>query len=366
MESCPGLLTVLTITILMIGQLSSFPAPGQQQQDQQLPGGPVITSKSLITALSTDELQEIAKGYTRMSLDDGMLKELAAYATEHVRKQQNSRDWTLKATVFASKQVVTMSKLRNYRLTLVLTRMGKKSLTRSLLCNVDLVYGTPADQRRAKSDCIQSNIVSGIRSIGLNGTIVEDADLPAAIFAANELSRLKSTMSDHTSAPTLVHYAASMLERVSGTEYQMAIEIQSPSNEILHCQANVFPRKPRVLNRADCQARPDESQVPGESFSETNVEDEDVQDAVDFAVRGLTQRRCRNHSERLQLVRIEKAWKKPVRGIQRRLRLTLAHEGEIQPSSYCHAVVFEDRLSNEYELITSPGTSICSSTPPTD
>ena len=350
-----AVLTIIStiVAVLMIGQVSSLPAG--------LKVGPVS-----LTSLSIDELQEIARGYTRMSVDDPMMKELGAFATEHVRKQQKSRDWTLKATVFALKQLVANSKLRNYKLTLVLIKTGKKTLTRSLLCNVDLVYGTPADQRQAKSDCIQSNIVSGIRAIGWNGTIQEDADLAASIFAANELGRLSSTMSDNSSSSTLVHYTASTIEKISGTEYQLAIEIQSPNNDILHCTTNIFPRKPRMLNRATCRPTPDQTESTDASFSETQTDGADVEDAADFAVTDLTQRRCRNKSDRLQLIRIERAWKKPVRGIQRRLRLTLSHEGESQPLSYCHAVVFEDRLSNEYQLVTSPGTSICSSTPPTD
>lgn len=313
---------------------------------------------------------EIPRGYIKVPLDDTNIKELSAFATEEIRKQRNTTDLALKATVFALKKLTTAnSKIRDYKLTLVMTRTGKKVSTRSLLCNVDVIYGATVDQRRAKIDCLKSNIVSGIRSISSNGTVDEDADLAAAIFAANQLERLKSTMNDNSSPPVLMHYTASLLEMISGTEFRLQMQVKGSAvnDPILVCDANVLPRKPRVLHKAHCGPTESNPSEDFATFDVTNVEDADVKETAEFVANALTQKRGRLNTDRLGLVQIDKAWKRPVRGIQRRLRMTLSHDAEgLQPSSYCYAVVFEDRLSGEYKLVTSPGTSICSSTPPTD
>lgn len=326
-------------------------------------------SYSLPATLTNDQQNIASKGYIKVPLDDVNIKELSNFAVEEIRKDQKNAELSLKATVFALKEL-TSFKTRNYKLTMVLIKTGKKTSSRSLLCNVDIIYGTSVDQRKAKTiDCLKANIVSGLRSISSNGTVQEDADLASAIFAANQLDRLNSTMNNNSSSsPVLMHYTSSLIEMITGLEYKLKMKLKGSSldNQVLVCDINVLPRKPRILHKANCgeiETELDDSTA----FNETSIDDSDVKETAEFAADALTQRRGRMTTDRLSLISIDKAWKRPVRGIQRRLRLTLSHDDDgFQPSSYCYAVVFEDRLTGQYKLVTSPGTTICSSTPPTD
>jgi hypothetical protein len=359
MKSSTDLMITMVTALFLVGGISSLPTK------KAVTSGGITTATTLSKAEFTPAADN--KGYIRMVLDDPQLKELAAYATEEIRLRQQSPDLSLKGIVFALKQISTSN---NFKVTLVLAKTGEKP-SQSLLCNVDVVVdGTNNERRLSKADCIRANIVSGIQSISSDGTFQEDADLAAAIFAATEFNRQNNS----SSLLTLLHYTASgSLEMISGTEYKLQMQMSDKKDQVLLCDTNVLPRTPRILHGVECSAsagRTDKDDVG--SYNAADVKDADVKETAEFAANSLTERQVHKLStaaagadDLLSLVKVAKAWKKPVRGIQRRLRMTLSNEGITEPSSYCLAVVFEDRLSGEYELVNGPGTTVCSSTPPT-
>ena len=363
MQFSTDLVITVVAALFLVSGISSFPTITKT--------GLPVTTPTDGTAMATLSKAEFTpaenKGYIRMALDDPQIKELASYATEEIRLHQQSADLSLKGIVFALKQIST-SRTNNFKVTLVLTKTREKP-SQSLLCNVDVMY--EAHERQSKANCIRANIVSGIQSISSDGTFQEDADLAAAIFATTEFNR-----QNNSSSLTLLHYIASgSLEMISGTEYKLHMQMRGSDKsdqKVLLCDTNILPRTPRILHGVQCGAM---SSVQAEkdelgSYNAADVKDADVKETAEFAANALTDRQVNELStgggDRLSLVKVAKAWKKPVRGIQRRLRMTLSNDGEgiTEPSSYCLAVVFEDRLSGEYELVNGPGTTVCSSTPP--
>ena len=367
MKLSTNLLIAIVAALFLVGEISSFPTVTKKA----LPVKTASTDGTTTTLKSTTDPSD-NKGYIRIALDDPQVKELTDYATEEVRLHQQSTDLSLKGIAFALKQISTASRTNNYKLTLVLTKTGEKP-SQSLLCNVNILLGESANERQSKTNCIGANIVSGIQSISSNGTLQEDADLAAAIFATTEFNRQHNNSS---SSLILLHYIASgSLEMISGMEYKLHMQMQGSAKDELMCDANILPRTPRILHGVECGAMSSvhaEKDVAG-SYNTADVKDTDVKETVEFAANALTERQIIESStgtdspDRLSLVKVTKAWKKPVRGIQRRLRMTLSNDGEgaNEPSSYCLAVIFEDRLSGEYELVNGPGNTVCSSTPPT-
>ena len=344
-------------TLMLMSQVSSLPATKNAALKIQ-----TVTETARTEAPSTPaSTNSVARGYIRVSLDDAILPELAAFATTEVRKSHKSKDLTLKAISFALREI-SNSKTGVYKLTLVLAKPEEDALVRSLVCNVDVMYSSsPADIRMLGTSCVRAHVASGIQSISSNGTVQEDGDLAAAIFAATQLHRQNITKYLNSNQPTLMHYIASEpLELISGTEYKLQMQMRG-SAQVVVCDASVVPRKFRLVRAGECGTkRPAEENL--ESFSVANIGDRDVREAAQLAANALSEGRADN----LKFVRIAKAWKKSVRGIQRKLRMTLSNDaGGDQPSAYCLVAVYEDRLSGEYELVTSLGFSTCSATPPT-
>jgi hypothetical protein len=370
MKFSTDLLIAIVAALFHVGEISSFPSTVTKKA---LPVKTASTDGTTTLKSSTTDPAD-NKGYIRIALDDPQVKELTDYATEEVRLHQQSTDLSLKGIAFVLKQISTASRTNNYKLTLVLTKTGEKP-SQSLLCNVNILLGESANERQSKTNCIRANIVSGIQSISSNGTTLqEDADLAAAIFATTEFNRQNNNSS---SSLILLHYIASgSLEMISGMEYKLHMQMQGSAKDDLMCDANILPRTPRILHGVECGAMSSvhaEKDVAG-SYNTADVKDTDVKETAEFAANALTERQIIESStdsvsDRLSLVKVAKAWKKPVRGIQRRLRMTLSNDGEgvNEPSSYCLAVIFEDRLSGEYELVNGPGNTntVCSSTPPT-
>lgn len=349
----------LLVFTLLIAQVSSLPATKNAALKIQ-----TVTETAPTETSTPASTNSVARGYIRVALDDAILPELAAFAATEVRKSQKSKDLILKAISFATREIST-AKTGVYKLTLVLAKPGEDAVVRSLACNVDIMYASVSDMRIMDTNCVRAHIASGIQSISTNGTVHEDADLAAAIFATTALNRQNITRTKNANPPTLMHYIASEpLELVSGTEYRIQMQMRG-SAQVVVCDANVVPRKIRELRGGECGAkRPSEENLG--SFIEANIGDNDVREAAQFAANVLTERQGKTGADKLRLVRVAKAWKKSVRGIQRKLRMTLSNDVEgAQPSSYCLAAVYEDRLSGESELVTSLGFSTCSSTPPT-
>ncbi|KAI9561104.1 hypothetical protein GHT06_012060 [Daphnia sinensis] len=352
--------TLVIIAALFIGQTSPLPTTKKALDTKTVNDVTTVISNNKAGALPTSNVID-NKGYIRVSLDDGHLRQLSAFATEEIRLRQKSPDLTLKGVSFALKQI-SPAESNNYKLTLVLANKGEKR-SQFLLCNVDIVHD--ANLRQAKPDCVRANIVTGIQSIRPDGSFQEDADLAATVFAANEFNRQQG----NTSSPlTLLHYVASdSHEMISGTEYKVHVQVMQSSpkdDQLLLCETNVLPRNPRVLHGTECGAQAGKKNSA--SYSAADVKDADVKETAEFAAIALQERQLAEASDGMMPVKIESVWKKPVRGIERRLRMTLSDDAEgAQPSLYCLAVVFEDRLSGQYELVTGPGNTVCSPTPPT-
>ncbi|XP_057372486.1 uncharacterized protein LOC130693371 [Daphnia carinata] len=367
-EAAVVITTFVIIAALLIAQTSSLPTT-KKALDIRSPSTTTTGTNDVTSVISSNKAAIPPtsnsidnKGYIRVNLDDGNLQELSAFATGEIRLRQKSADLSLKGVSFALKQISTSLAESNYKMTLVLANKDEKR-SQFLICNVDIVHDASANQRRVKTDCLRANIVTGIQSIRPDGIFQEDADLAAAVFAANELNR----QSNNSSPLTLVHYVASgSHEMISGTEYKLHMQVQtSPKDDkVLLCETSVLPRSPKMLHGTECGtlAGKDDSG----SYSAADVKDADVIETAEFAANALMERQVAEAPDELIPVKVARVWKKPVRGIQRRLRMTLSDDAEGgQPSSYCLAVVFEDRLSGEYELVTGAGNTVCSPTPPT-
>ncbi|KZS18056.1 Uncharacterized protein APZ42_016066 [Daphnia magna] len=367
-KAAVGITTFVIIAALLIGQISSLPTT-KKALDVTSSSTSTTGVNDVTTAISSNKAAILPtsnsignKGYIRVSLDDSKLQELSAFATEQIRLRQKSAEISLKGVSFALKQISTSQAESNYKLTLVLANKGEKR-SQFLICNVDIVHDASANQRQAKTNCVRANIVTGIQSIRPDGSFQEDADLAATVFAANEFNR----QGNNSSPLTLLHYVASgSHEMISGTEYKLHMQVQtSPKDDqVLLCETSVLPRNPRMLHGTECGHLAGKDHTG--SYSAADIKDADVKETAEFAANALKERQIVEASDGLIPVKIARVWKKPVRGIQRRLRMTLSNDGEgAQPSSYCLAVVFEDRLSGEYELVTGPGNTVCSPTPPT-
>lgn len=345
--------TVLTL-VSLIGQVSSLPTAATETK-------PVTSST---TDANTENikfnLNAVARGYVRVAVDDPVLQDLPAVVEEEVRKQQKLNDLNLVGIPYALKEIST-SAATVYKLTTVFGRTGEPP-SRYLLCNIDFVQGGAADQRLKAANCVKGNIVTGIQSVS-NGTVREDGDLAAAIFATTELKTKNDIVKVKTTTLTLMHYtASSLMEMTSGTEYKLHMQLSSVNAPVVICNLNVLPRSPRAVQTEECGGKGSINPPNADSFNQAGAQERDIKDAAQFATNALSEQ-AKTAKDRYRLVRIISAWKKPVRGIHRRLRMTLSNDVDgTTPSSYCQVVVFENRLTGTYELVTDE--TVCSSTPP--
>lgn len=335
--------TLLFVLVgLLVGTIEAAPRPRGR-----------MVMKIRPTGRSLDRPVAGPLNYVHVSVDDPEVVTMGSFAATALSFANINSSVPLELVRITSASRRTDSTVQiDYKITLVLNGLGHYYYCNAAV--VERVTNMTKDSSHREVHLTQpSSCIEAPQEVIL---AQEDGILPAALYAASELT--KTVLVLHTS-PVLRNVSQwHDIEKHVGNEYKLNLVFANSENGQLNCLAEVNERitqNDKQIVRLDCSPSATAEAPTGEVLPHPAEVDVMAEFVADF----LKESRKLDVS----LLRVTSAQRTPYEGVQLKPSVTLSTRVENEDVFYyCNAAVFQDTKTHDYELVRSQTT--CSNSPP--